>query len=148
MVYDQIPAKIMAFPSSSAALCITCLQRTLKHAFYLVYNTSAPSCLLHKRIITHPLLFSAGVKLDPIKAWCPVVECQAVCSVQPSTEGQPSAVSCQTCHTIFCSGCRGPWQDGHTCPERQPMMSPSPSHESRSVSRSFGQPPAPCSHRV
>lgn len=76
-----------------------------------------------------------GVKLDPSKAWCPVLECQAVCSLQPSTEGRPTAVPCLTCHAVFCSGCRGPWQDGHTCPERQPMMSPSPSHESRSVRR-------------
>ncbi len=82
-----------------------------------------------------PPLLSAGVKLDPSKAWCPVLECQAMCSVQPSTEGQPAAVPCPTCRAVFCSGCRGPWQDNHTCPERQPMMSPSPSHESRSVSR-------------
>lgn len=82
-------------------------------------------------------LLSAGVKLDPSKAWCPVIECQAVCTVRPSSEGQPTAVSCLTCHTVFCSGCRGPWQDGHTCPERQPMMPlPTPSHENRSVSSS------------
>ncbi|XP_035862349.1 E3 ubiquitin-protein ligase RNF144B isoform X2 [Sander lucioperca] len=74
------------------------------------------------------LKFERGVKLDPSKAWCPVLECQAVCSLQLSTEGQPTAVPCPTCHAVFCSGCRGPWQDGHTCPERQPMMSPS--HES------------------
>ncbi|XP_034384523.1 E3 ubiquitin-protein ligase RNF144B [Cyclopterus lumpus] len=76
------------------------------------------------------LKFERGVKLDPSKAWCPVLECQAMCSVQLSTEGQPNAVPCLTCHAIFCSGCRGPWQDGHTCPEHQPMMAPSPSRES------------------
>ncbi|XP_031178521.1 E3 ubiquitin-protein ligase RNF144B isoform X1 [Sander lucioperca] len=80
------------------------------------------------------LKFERGVKLDPSKAWCPVLECQAVCSLQLSTEGQPTAVPCPTCHAVFCSGCRGPWQDGHTCPERQPMMSPS--HESRARSNS------------
>ncbi|KAM3873494.1 E3 ubiquitin-protein ligase RNF144B [Diretmus argenteus] len=79
------------------------------------------------------LAFERGVQLDPSKAWCPVLECQAVCSVRPSTEGQPAAVPCPTCHAVFCSGCRGPWEDGHACPERQPMMPmmPSPSHESR-----------------
>lgn len=82
------------------------------------------------------LKFERGVKLDPSKAWCPVLECQAVCNVQPSSEGQPTAVPCPTCHAVFCSGCRGPWQDSHTCPERQPMMSPSPSHESRPPSDS------------
>uniref|UniRef100_A0A3Q3IYZ6 E3 ubiquitin-protein ligase RNF144B n=2 Tax=Monopterus albus TaxID=43700 RepID=A0A3Q3IYZ6_MONAL len=82
------------------------------------------------------LKFERGVKLDPSKAWCPVLECQAVCSVQLGMEGQPTAVACLTCHTIFCSGCRGPWQDGHTCPERQPMMSPSAAHESRARSDS------------
>lgn len=82
------------------------------------------------------LKFEREVQLDPSKAWCPVLECQAVCSVQPSTEGQPAAVPCQSCHTVFCSGCRGPWQDGHTCPERQPIMLSSPSHESRARSDS------------
>lgn len=80
------------------------------------------------------LKFERGVKLDPSKAWCPVLECQAVCSVQPSTEGQPAAVPCPTCRAIFCSGCRGLWQDGHACPEQQPMMTPS--HESRARSDS------------
>lgn len=96
------------------------------HFLYLSYFNicSTPSSFL-----------PTGVKLDPSKAWCPVLECQAVCSLQPSTEGRPTAVPCLTCHAVFCSGCRGPWQDGHTCPERQPMMSPSPSHESRSVRR-------------
>lgn len=76
-------------------------------------------------------VLSTEVKLDPGKTWCPVLECQAVCDVPLSSEGQPSAVPCPTCHTIFCSGCRGPWQGSHTCPEQQPMKS----HygESRSV---------------
>lgn len=78
-------------------------------------------------------LLSAGVKLDPSKAWCPMLECQAVCSVQTSTEGQPISVRCLTCHAVFCSGCRGPWEDNHTCPQRQPMMFPSASDESRSA---------------
>ncbi|MEQ2217201.1 hypothetical protein XENOCAPTIV_028898, partial [Xenoophorus captivus] len=74
------------------------------------------------------------VKLDPSRAWCPVLECQAVCSVQASTEGQPAAVACPTCHTVFCSSCRGPWVDTHTCHERQPMIPPPLSDESRLVS--------------
>lgn len=91
-------------------------------------------CALWCGQLKSPPLLPAGVKLDPSKAWCPVVECQAVCSMKASTEGEPTAVPCTACNTIFCSGCRGPWQDGHTCPERQPMMSSSPSHENRSVS--------------
>lgn len=93
------------------------------------------------KLSSHLQLFalSAGVKLDPSKAWCPVRECQAVCSLQPSTEGEPTAVPCMTCHNIFCSGCRGPWQDGHICPEHQPMMPPSHPPENGSVSCS---PPA------
>ncbi|KAF0044983.1 hypothetical protein F2P81_001512 [Scophthalmus maximus] len=82
-----------------------------------------------------------GVKLDPSKAWCPALDCQAVCSVQPGTEGRPRDVPCPACRTVFCSGCRGPWQDGHTCPERQPMMSPSPSHGSRARSDSLSETP-------
>lgn len=74
------------------------------------------------------LRFERGVKLDPSKAWCPVLECQAVCSLQPSTEGEPTAVPCTACRNVFCSGCRGIWTDGHVCPEHQPMMPPSPPH--------------------
>lgn len=80
------------------------------------------------------LKFERGVKLDPSKAWCPVLECQAVCNVEQSTEGHPAAVPCPTCHTVFCSGCRGHWQDGHACPEQQAMMTPS--HQSRARSDS------------
>ncbi|KAM8870756.1 E3 ubiquitin-protein ligase RNF144B isoform 1-T3 [Spinachia spinachia] len=78
--------------------------------------------------------FERAVKLDSSKAWCPVLECQAVCSVHLSTE--PHAVPCLTCHTVFCSRCRGPWQGGHICPERQPMMLAVPSRESRGRSNS------------
>ncbi|XP_068180621.1 E3 ubiquitin-protein ligase RNF144B [Antennarius striatus] len=85
------------------------------------------------------LKFERGVKLDPSKAWCPVLRCQAVCSLQPSTEGQPTAVPCPACNAVFCSGCRGPWQDSHTCPEQQPMMSPS--HDGRARSDSDADPP-------
>ncbi|XP_064804132.1 E3 ubiquitin-protein ligase RNF144B [Oncorhynchus masou masou] len=76
------------------------------------------------------LEFERGVQLDPSRAWCPVLECQAVCSVGPSSEGQPTSVPCPACHTVFCSGCRGPWQDGHTCPDHQPMTSSLPASES------------------
>ncbi|XP_028326487.1 E3 ubiquitin-protein ligase RNF144B [Gouania willdenowi] len=82
------------------------------------------------------LKFERGVKLDPSKAWCPVLECQAVCSVQDSSEGRPTAVPCPTCHVVFCSGCRAPWQDGHTCPEHQHMTQTLPTTESRSRSDS------------
>ncbi|XP_034029705.1 E3 ubiquitin-protein ligase RNF144B isoform X2 [Thalassophryne amazonica] len=82
------------------------------------------------------LKFERGVKLDPSKAWCPVLECQAVCSVKPSTEREPVAVSCSACHTVFCSGCRDLWQDGHICLEPQHMMLPSASRQSRTHSGS------------
>ncbi|KAF7650592.1 hypothetical protein LDENG_00123390, partial [Lucifuga dentata] len=76
------------------------------------------------------LKFERDVTLDPGKTWCPVIDCQAVCSVTPNTEGEPAAVPCTTCNAVFCSGCRVLWQDDHHCPERQPMMSSSPSGES------------------
>ncbi|XP_061919677.1 E3 ubiquitin-protein ligase RNF144B [Entelurus aequoreus] len=69
------------------------------------------------------LKFERGVSLDPSKTWCPLFDCQAVCTVQLSSEGQAVAVPCPTCHTIFCSECKVPWQGGHTCSELQPMMS-------------------------
>ncbi|KAG5857085.1 hypothetical protein ANANG_G00014820 [Anguilla anguilla] len=69
------------------------------------------------------LRFEHGVHHDPSKAWCPVLECQSVCTIKPSPEGRPMSVPCPTCCTVFCSQCRGPWQDGHTCPERQLLTS-------------------------
>ncbi|XP_014912878.1 E3 ubiquitin-protein ligase RNF144B [Poecilia latipinna] len=87
------------------------------------------------------LKFERGVKLDPSKAWCPVLECQAVCSVQASTEGRPAAVACPACHTVFCSSCRGPWLEGHTCPEGQPMMLPLQSPGSSDPEESIKQCP-------
>ncbi|XP_034144987.1 E3 ubiquitin-protein ligase RNF144B isoform X1 [Esox lucius] len=77
------------------------------------------------------LKFERGVQLDPSRVWCPVLECQAVCSVGPSSEGQPTSVPCPACHATFCSACRGPWQDGHACPEHQPMRSSSLTSQSR-----------------
>ncbi|XP_028836356.1 E3 ubiquitin-protein ligase RNF144B isoform X1 [Denticeps clupeoides] len=72
------------------------------------------------------LKFERGVQLDPSKAWCPVVECQAVCNVLPSAEGSPAPVPCPACHAVFCPGCREPWEDGHTCSPSQPLASASP----------------------
>ncbi len=72
----------------------------------------------------------SGVQLDPSKAWCPMLECQAVCSVTPGTEGKPLPVPCPACHAVFCCSCRSPWINGHSCSQHQPLMAPS---EDRSV---------------
>ncbi|KAJ3597224.1 hypothetical protein NHX12_000752 [Muraenolepis orangiensis] len=79
------------------------------------------------------LKFERGVKLDPSRAWCPVVACQAVCSLSPSsTEGEPTSVPCPACNAVFCSTCRGPWDaDDHSCSETQPIMSASSSSPER-----------------
>ncbi|KAJ8353801.1 hypothetical protein SKAU_G00213680 [Synaphobranchus kaupii] len=69
------------------------------------------------------LRFERGVHHDPSKAWCPVLECQAVCAIKPGPEGLPTSVPCPACCTIFCSQCRELWQDGHACLERQPLTS-------------------------
>ncbi|KAM3614282.1 uncharacterized protein V6R79_012130 [Siganus canaliculatus] len=147
---EQPPAASRELQSCHCIFCTVCLQQYVQLA--IMEGGGAPitcpdmACqntgvLLDPEIaalapaeqaeLYQRLKFERGVKLDPSKAWCPVLECQAVCSLLPNTEGQPTAVPCPTCRAVFCSGCRGPWQDGHTCPERQPMMSPSPSHESR-----------------
>ncbi|CAL8357961.1 unnamed protein product [Arctogadus glacialis] len=84
------------------------------------------------------LKFERGVKLDPSRAWCPALECQAVCSLSPSTtEGVPTSVPCPTCQTVFCSTCRGPWGGhDHSCSETEPIMSASSSPKSRERSSS------------
>lgn len=66
--------------------------------------------------------FERGVLLDPSKAWCPVLECQAVCTVMSSVEGKPVPVSCPACHGIFCCACREPWDDEHSCSQDQPLV--------------------------
>ncbi|KAJ8394666.1 hypothetical protein AAFF_G00044690 [Aldrovandia affinis] len=70
------------------------------------------------------LKFERGVQLDPSKTWCPVLECQAVCDVRPSVDSQPMSVPCPSCHAVFCSVCRVPWQEGHVCSERRLLSSP------------------------
>lgn len=54
-----------------------------------------------------------------------MLDCQAVCSVTPGTEGKPAPVPCPTCHAVFCCGCRGLWDDGHSCSQHQPLMTSS-----------------------
>ncbi|XP_076136073.1 E3 ubiquitin-protein ligase RNF144B [Alosa pseudoharengus] len=71
------------------------------------------------------LKFEREVQLDPSKAWCPVIHCQAVCCVVPGVEGTPSPlpVPCPACHNIFCFDCKQPWQEGHVCSSSQPLTS-------------------------
>ncbi|XP_031432839.1 E3 ubiquitin-protein ligase RNF144B [Clupea harengus] len=64
---------------------------------------------------------SPEVQLDPSKAWCPVIDCQAVCSVVPGVEGMPTPLPCQACHAIFCCSCSQPWQDEHVCSSSQAL---------------------------
>lgn len=71
------------------------------------------------------LKFEREVQLDPSKAWCPMLDCQAVCSVVPSEEGTLIPVACPACHTIFCLGCKHPWLEGHVCEGSPPLMSSS-----------------------
>ncbi|XP_030639023.1 E3 ubiquitin-protein ligase RNF144B [Chanos chanos] len=68
------------------------------------------------------LKFEREVQLDPSKAWCPVLECQAVCRVMPNVKGKAAPVLCPECHAVFCCGCRETWQDGHSCSLSQPLI--------------------------
>ncbi|XP_040020059.2 E3 ubiquitin-protein ligase RNF144B [Gasterosteus aculeatus] len=152
---EQPPAATRELQGCDCVFCTTCLERYVQLA--IMEGGGAPitcpdmACLKTGVLLDSEIAslapedqvelyqrvkFERGVKLDSSKAWCPVLECQAVCSVHLSTEGRPHAVPCLTCHTVFCSGCRGPWQAGHVCPERQPMMLPVPSRESRARSSS------------
>lgn len=120
---------------------ITCPDMACPKSGVLLDSEIASLVAPHRAELYRRLKFERGVKLDPSKTWCPVLECQAVCSVQASTEGRPAAVACPTCHTAFCSSCRGPWLDGHTCPEGQPFMLPSLSHGSSDLDVSIKQCP-------
>lgn len=76
----------------------------------------------------------SGVQLDPSKAWCPVLDCQAVCSVTPGSEGKPVPVPCPVCRAVFCCGCRSPWTDAHSCSQHQPLMTSSADRSVRPIS--------------
>ncbi|XP_030015096.1 E3 ubiquitin-protein ligase RNF144B [Sphaeramia orbicularis] len=157
---DQPSAAVRELQSCNCIFCTSCLQQYVQLAIIegggapitcpdmtcqktgtLLDSEIADLSSLDQAELYQRLKFERGVKLDPTKAWCPVLECQAVCSLSPGSEGQPTAVPCPTCRAVFCSGCRGPWGDGHTCPERQPMMSSLPSRESRSRSDSDSDSP-------
>ncbi|MBN3324717.1 R144B ligase, partial [Atractosteus spatula] len=71
------------------------------------------------------LKYERGVQLDPSKTWCPVLKCQAACSVDPRSDGQPGSVLCPACRTVFCSVCKSDWRQGHSCSESQPLKRPS-----------------------
>ncbi|XP_077383340.1 E3 ubiquitin-protein ligase RNF144B [Festucalex cinctus] len=102
---------------------ITCPDMACRKTGVLLDSEIADLASAEQTKLYERLKFERGVKLDPSKTWCPVLECQAVCDVPLSTEGRPGAVPCPTCRAVFCSSCREPWQGNHTCPEHQPMMS-------------------------
>ncbi|XP_066546857.1 E3 ubiquitin-protein ligase RNF144B [Amia ocellicauda] len=71
------------------------------------------------------LRFEREVQLDPDKTWCPVLGCQAVCSIGQHSNAQPVSVLCPACGVVFCSVCKGDWQPGHSCSERRSLNLPS-----------------------
>lgn len=115
---------------------ITCPDMSCQKTGALLDSEIAALATLEQAQLHQRLKFEREVKLDPSRAWCPVLECQSVCSVPLSSEGRPIAVPCLACSTVFCSGCRGLWGDQHTCPDQQPMMSPRTDTETRSRSDS------------
>ncbi|XP_072317053.1 E3 ubiquitin-protein ligase RNF144B [Eucyclogobius newberryi] len=115
---------------------ITCPDMSCQQTGLLLDSEITALAGVNQAKLYQRLSFEREVKLDPSRAWCPVLECQSVCSVQLSSEGNPTAVSCPTCNTVFCSGCRETWRDKHTCPEQQLMMSAPNGNESRGRSDS------------
>uniref|UniRef100_A0A8C8DRR7 E3 ubiquitin-protein ligase RNF144B n=1 Tax=Oryzias sinensis TaxID=183150 RepID=A0A8C8DRR7_9TELE len=120
---------------------ITCPDMACQKSGVLLDSEVASLAAADQVSLYQRLKFERGVKLDPSKAWCPVLECQAVCSVPPGSEGRPAAAPCPACRAVFCSGCRELWRDGHVCPELQPMIVASPSDESRDSDASIKQCP-------
>nr|XP_025969141.1 E3 ubiquitin-protein ligase RNF144B isoform X2 [Dromaius novaehollandiae] len=70
------------------------------------------------------LKFEREVHLDPQRTWCPAVDCQAVCYIEPSDSGQPVLVECQACHLKFCSSCEEAWHPEHLCQDNQTTVVP------------------------
>ncbi|KAL6462299.1 hypothetical protein MHYP_G00287210 [Metynnis hypsauchen] len=101
---------------------ITCPDLACKHPGPLLDSEIASFAPSDQVELYRRLKFERGVQLDPSKAWCPALDCQAVCSVIPSTEGRAVPVPCPACHTVFCCSCRGPWEDRHTCSQQQPLV--------------------------
>ncbi|KAI2654963.1 E3 ubiquitin-protein ligase RNF144B [Labeo rohita] len=108
-----------------AGSAITCPDPACKNTGTLLDSELALFASSDQVKLYQRLRFERGVQLDPSKAWCPMLDCQAVCSVTPGTEGKPVPVPCPECHAVFCCGCRIPWIDGHSCSQQQPLMEPS-----------------------
>uniref|UniRef100_A0A8C7EHN0 E3 ubiquitin-protein ligase RNF144B n=1 Tax=Nothoprocta perdicaria TaxID=30464 RepID=A0A8C7EHN0_NOTPE len=68
------------------------------------------------------LKFEREVHLDPRRTWCPAVDCQAVCHIEPSESGQPVPVECPACRLRFCSSCEEPWHPDPRRPRRLPVL--------------------------
>ncbi|XP_076869194.1 E3 ubiquitin-protein ligase RNF144B [Brachyhypopomus gauderio] len=113
---------------SGAGAPVTCPDLACQHAGVLLDSEIASFTTADQAELYQRLRFERGVQLDPNKAWCPILECQAVCSVLPTAEGTPVPVSCPECHLVFCCTCREPWEDGHAC-SQQPLVVP-PSNDS------------------
>lgn len=111
---------------AGAGSAITCPDPACKNSGTLLDSELASFAPSDQVELYQRLRFERGVQLDPSKAWCPVLACQAVCSVTPGTEGTPVPVPCPVCQTVFCCGCRSPWSDGHSCSLQQPLMPPLP----------------------
>ncbi|KAF7691928.1 hypothetical protein HF521_010895 [Silurus meridionalis] len=99
---------------------ITCPDVACKHPGALLDSQIASFASSDQVKFYQRLKFERGVQLDPCKAWCPVLECQAVCIVNPSPESKP--VPCPTCHSVFCFICKELWEDGHSCQQHQPLV--------------------------
>lgn len=101
---------------------ITCPDLACKHPGPLLDSEIASLAPSDEVELYRRLKFERGVQLDPSKAWCPVLDCQAVCNVIPSAEGRALPVPCPMCQAVFCCSCREPWEDGHACSQRQPLV--------------------------
>lgn len=115
---------------------ITCPDMSCRESGALLDSEIAALASPEQAALHQRLKFEREVSLDPLRAWCPVLECQSVCSLPLSSEGGPVAVPCPSCRAVFCSGCRGPWADQHTCPEQQHMMQVTAESSSRGRSDS------------
>lgn len=100
---------------------ITCPDMTCQKTGALLDSEIANFAAPDQAQLYQRLKFERGVQLDPSKTWCPVVECQAVCSLHSSAESEPVSIVCPSCSAVFCSLCRVDWHDPHLCSERLPL---------------------------
>ncbi|XP_064111991.1 uncharacterized protein LOC135219288 [Macrobrachium nipponense] len=74
-------------------------------------------CLVGNELLQLHMKFrkNTEVDMDPVRAWCPMPECETVVNLPMSKLEGPQCTTCPTCTTVFCAACSEPWHPSQPC---------------------------------